>query len=537
MYECKELGYDINNNSKKEKMMEHCHFLINRNRMFLACLIGANLLYSLSFFYYDASFLQHFSYTGLIFIVISVVFFVLPISPCFLQYFLLIGSHCSVLAFIFLHPHYINALWVIMLFALVSIYQSLRLSIISFIVLTLEMLFIFLQVRDVLADWHFASFYFFILTFCFMLLAIALHIKSSWGLLEANQKQLASQQAYLHLFFESANDSIAVFDLQQRVITVNPAFETLYGWTKEECIGKTIATVPTERQQEAKERHEALLKGKSFPGLEVIDQRKDGSYFNALITLSPIFNDDGQVMATSVISRDISYLKENERLTVQSEKLKIAGELAAGMAHEIRNPMTVISGFTQMMVKDKQSPYHAYATIINDEINRIDLIIEEFLILSKPHLMIKEPFALEAIVEEVCALMQESFLQQHVQSHITYEPNCPKIIGNKNQLKQVFVNIIKNAMEAMEQQVHKQLNITIKETAKHEIAVIIEDNGEGISPDILAHIYEPFFTTKVSGTGLGMIISNKIMREHHGYITIDTTVNKGTTITLTFPIL
>ena len=200
----------------------------------------------------------------------------------------------------------------------------------------------------------------------------------------AREYDLNSKQAYLGLFFEQAEDAIAVFDLEDRVITVNPSFEKLYGWTKEESIGRSLPLVPPENIEDAKKRSQLLKQGQSYQLFETTDMRKDGTIFNAQISLSPIFNPDGAVIAASVISRDISYIKENEKLVRQSEKLKLVGELAAGVAHEIRNPMTVISGFVQMMNDDQDSPYYEYTKLIQKETERVELILSEFLVLSRP---------------------------------------------------------------------------------------------------------------------------------------------------------
>lgn len=148
----------------------------------------------------------------------------------------------------------------------------------------------------------------------------------------------------MHLFFQHANDCIAVFSLDNRIIDVNPAFEEVYGWTRAECVGKSIPLVPPENVLEAEQRYASLLEGKSFKLIETQDMRKDGTVFDVEISLSPIYDRTNKMIAVSAISRDISYKKVNEQLLLQSEKLKLAGEIVAGwrMKSAILWPLSLV---------------------------------------------------------------------------------------------------------------------------------------------------------------------------------------------------
>ena len=351
----------------------------------------------------------------------------------------------------------------------------------------------------------------------------------------AREYDLNSKQAYLGLFFEQAEDAIAVFDLEDRVITVNPSFEKLYGWTKEESIGRSLPLVPPENIEAAKKRSHLLKQGQSYQLFETKDMRKDGTIFNAQISLSPIFNPDGAVIAASVISRDISYIKENEKLVRQSEKLKLVGELAAGVAHEIRNPMTVISGFVQMMNDDQDSPYYEYTKLIQKETERVELILSEFLVLSRPHATQFAPIHLATTLEEIAQFCKYELQHQSIEFKMTNRYQGIIIIGNENQIKQVFINLFRNAMEAMT--TGGTLTVDVCPSDDHkEIYIGIKDTGCGIPPYVLERIFEPFYTTKTKGTGLGMMIINKIIQDHNGSINIRSQENIGTEILLSFPV-
>ncbi|WPK12304.1 PAS domain S-box protein [Lysinibacillus louembei] len=424
------------------------------------------------------------------------------------------------------------------LLLIVNAYQSYMLNTILAIIFVLEIAWIVVFKHPNIQLHHSVQiFIFFTLFLCIVGLLQTLYVKRLWLYEEKRnmdkQLELSSTEAYLKLFFNYAEDAMAVFDLNNKIIEVNAAFEKMYGWTREECIGKSIQLVAPENIEAANERFSKLLQGERYRLLETKDMRKDGTVFDAQISLAPIYNSYGDMLAVSVISRDISYLKENERLTLQSEKLKLAGEIAAGVAHEIRNPMTVISGFIQMMNEDLQSPYRAYTGLIQSEIERIDLIISEFLVLSKPLAEQKNRLNLSEIIEDVFHFFEFQLEQRQIQLIQQLSKEALFVYGNANQIKQVFINIVKNAIEAID----NDGTVTLISCHDEGFAFIeIADTGEGIPQHLLDYVFEPFYTTKATGTGLGMMISNKIIREHGGIIHIHSEEKVGTKITLKIPL-
>ena len=427
---------------------------------------------------------------------------------------------------------------------LMTIYQSLKINIILSIVTLLELIFLSHRYQffttTTIDTQYFIAFIFAVLLLMTICAVQTQYMKRFWYKfsqlnLEKEQEQY-SQEAYLQLFFEQATDCIAVFSLDNRIIDVNPAFEEVYGWKRSECIGKILPLVPPENMMDAENRYYDLLEGKSIKWLETKDMRKDGSVFDVAISFSPIYDRNGKMVAISVISRDISYEKENEQLILQSEKLKLAGEIAAGVAHEVRNPLTVISGFVQMMNSDKDSPYHAYTEIIQSEIERINLIIGEFLVLSKPQAQQLKHISIVDTIKNVSNFFHLEFLKQRITFSLTVHSQQNIVLANENQLKQVFINIIKNAIEAIEMHdVNGVIDFSIDQDAHNTIHITISDNGIGMSEDLLQRIFEPFYTTKAKGTGLGMLITNKIIQDHGGKIDIDSKMKYGTTIHIKLP--
>lgn len=351
------------------------------------------------------------------------------------------------------------------------------------------------------------------------------------------ERALSSKAGYLHLFFETAKDAIAVFDADNKIIAINPAFEELYGWSLAESIGQSLPLVPPERLEEAIVRTREVQAGKSYSLLETQDMKKDGSQFDAQITLSPIIDPAGNIVATSVISRDISYRKEAEKLIIQSEKLKLAGEIAAGVAHEIRNPMTVISGFVQMMEHDSAYPHRDYTKLIRSEIERINLIISEFLVLAKPQATERKKINYKKMVDDIALLFSPELNLRNILFSSHFEREDYIVEGEEHHLKQVFINLMKNAVEALDGIGRQgQIHMTLETSGSRFVSFSIFDNGSGIPEESASLIFEPFYTTKATGTGLGLLISQKIIQEHGGTLVIESDEGIGTTAIVTLPL-
>ena len=379
----------------------------------------------------------------------------------------------------------------------------------------------------------------FVFVACVLVLTTAhsIYFSRIWSQLEQKNKKmeqaLISKAGYLQLFFETAKDAIAVFDSNNKIIAINPAFEELYGWSSEESIGQPLHLYPPERAEAAEIRTHEVQHGGSYSLLETEDMKKDGTRFQAQITLSPIIDQKGNVVATSVISRDISYQKEAEKLIVQSEKLKLAGEIAAGVAHEIRNPMTVISGFVQMMQSDADYPYKEYTELIRSELDRINLIISEFLVLAKPQASTYKKIGLRKTLDDIIALFGPELNLHGIVFDYCWEEADFFIEGEEHRIKQVLINLMKNAIEASENP--GDISLIVESLDEKTVSLQLRDNGKGISPEELAQIFEPFYTTKETGTGLGLIVSQKIIQEHGGTLTIESDPGCGTLATITLP--
>jgi len=233
-----------------------------------------------------------------------------------------------------------------------------------------------------------------------------------------------------------------------------------------------------------------------------------------------------------VIIRDISERKKNEELLINSEKLYVAGQLAAGIAHEIRNPLTSLKGFIQLLSSGRGNIDHFY-DIMKTELIRIDSIVSELLMLSKPQVYeFVHKDAYQMMTDTVNLLETQAILHNVIiELHADHRPLW--VCGVENQLKQAFINVLKNAIEAM----HNGGSVTINMSLDPDLGVLIriKDEGAGMPAQQLSKIGQPFYTTKDKGTGLGLMVTYKIINNHQGHITAESELGVGTTFIIQLP--
>ncbi|WP_100400443.1 PAS domain-containing sensor histidine kinase [Bacillus sp. FJAT-44742] len=321
--------------------------------------------------------------------------------------------------------------------------------------------------------------------------------------------------------FHEASDGMSFFNNEGVHFDVNKALCEIFGRTKEQVQQKLISFFTYNKDWIKELNRKGEVKG------EYVIEHSNGSTriieYVAKANLLP-----GKHLA---IHRDITNRKTLEDRLMQAEKLKVVGEMAAGVAHELRNPMTSLKGFLQLMRYEKETNPH-YIDITLSELQRMEEIITDFMTLAKPAISEKEANNLGEILREAIDVLQpEASLR-----NVTVQPHLGEDCWfecTRNQMKQVFINLIKNGMDAMED------GGCIKLTAKKEmgdIVIQVEDEGCGMNEETLQRIGEPFYTTKAKGTGLGLMVTYKIVNDHNGKIEIDSEEGKGTVFRLLFPL-
>uniref|UniRef100_UPI00313ED5DC PAS domain S-box protein n=1 Tax=Bacillus sp. OTU530 TaxID=3043862 RepID=UPI00313ED5DC len=247
----------------------------------------------------------------------------------------------------------------------------------------------------------------------------------------------------------------------------------------------------------------------------------------------PIFYADGKRKGLVIIGRDITELKRTEELLRKSEKLAVVGHLATAIAHEVNNPLTAMKGFIQLLKSTENENHQHYIDVVLSEINQIEGITNEFIAAAKPQAVEVQPNDMYMIIEQVILLFQPQGNIHNVQIRTEFESGIPLIPFERNQLKQVFINVLKNAIKSMP--LGGDVLIQVKQFSEHQVCVSIIDQGCGIPKERMPYLGEPFYSIKEEGVGLGLMICYKIIEAHGGEICIESELGKGTKVDVILP--
>lgn len=250
------------------------------------------------------------------------------------------------------------------------------------------------------------------------------------------------------------------------------------------------------------------------------------------VTKVPVFHNNGSRSGLIVIDRDITEAKATEEFLRRADKISAVGQMASGIAHEIRNPLAAMKWALHVFTMDHPEFSDHFETILG-ELSRVDGIVSELLMLAKPHETRFVHMKLDDVFGVVMSMMAIQARRSGVHLDLHVADDLPSVRCEPNQLKQVLINIIKNAIESTRERGH----VHVKANADVEgfLRIHVVDDGEGMPPDVLQRLGEPFLSTKEQGTGLGMMMCYKIIQDHHGRIEVHSEVGKGTEMVVWLP--
>ncbi|WP_066295273.1 PAS domain-containing sensor histidine kinase [Bacillus sp. FJAT-29937] len=341
-----------------------------------------------------------------------------------------------------------------------------------------------------------------------------------------------SRQKYKSLF-EYNPDIVYMINLNGVITNVNPQFKAVTGYDDQRIIGKNIKdSLPFEGQKAIQKAISNILKGECVQKYELKMPHINGEIITLQCTNLPIIV-NGKIDGIVGYGKDVTHIRQTEERLRRTEKLSVVGELAASVAHEIRNPLTSLIGFVQLLQKENEKD-HLYHKIMLDELNRINYIAGELLLLAKPQQVQFTRADIHLLLFEVISLLQSDANLYNVQIDFISDIQEYMIDCEPNQLKQLFINIIKNAIEASASKGKVEVYLTLEENG--EILITVKDQGCGISEQRLEKIGEPFYSSKEKGTGLGLTVSYKIVQSHNGSIVFNSKINEGTEVLIKLPI-
>jgi PAS domain S-box-containing protein len=334
---------------------------------------------------------------------------------------------------------------------------------------------------------------------------------------------------------ESTDDGIIGMSTNGIIQYWNPGAEQVYGYTAEEIIGKTILTIIADnRHDELQQILKNILRGEKISHFETERLHKDGRSIEVSLTVSPINDDSGKIIGISTIVRDVSHHKRMERELTRLDRMNLIGEMAASISHEVRNPMTTVRGFMQLLYdKEECAKFQVYFDLMISELDRANSILSEFLSISRTKMTERRRQNLNSVVNLLVPLIEASAISKNMKIK-TKLGELPDLMLDDKEIRQVILNLSRNGIEAMDEGGVLTIR-TYEEPENQEVILEIQDEGHGISPDLIERLGTPFLTTKNDGTGLGLAICFGIVSRHDGRIEVVST-ESGSTFRVRFRI-
>jgi len=352
-------------------------------------------------------------------------------------------------------------------------------------------------------------------------------------------KEYEYKLRYMTELVEKASLGIISTDIDNRIISLNKTAEKMYGYRTEELIGRPIDIFFSERNPPDLLKK---IKGKADSlkpwSAELYRKRKDGSEFISWLSTAFLFDETGNVKVKVCIERDVTEQREMGKRLAESEHLANLGELAAGVAHEVRNPLSGILTSARILLDEEGQiigrEERSLLQIIEQEATRLEGIVTDFLRFGKPQERI---FSKVNIIEHLKDLIRALKLDKTIKEGIDVKLDfCDKpalVRVDENQMRQIFLNLILNSIQAMEGSGELIFRASV---INGTVKISLEDTGPGISPENLKNIFKPFFSTKKKGTGLGLAIVKRIVDDNNGAIYCKSELSKGTIFTVAFPL-
>ena len=336
--------------------------------------------------------------------------------------------------------------------------------------------------------------------------------------LKDRSRDLAFLKNLNELILNNINSGVITVDKRGLLLQANPSAQSILKAPREGLLSSDLETL--------------------FPGLErkkrpqgqefELQVRRGGESRLLRLSLSPLQDGEGQDLGQILSFQDQTHLRVLEKKLRQSEKMAAIGQLAAGIAHEIRNPLAGISGSVQLLQAgpvDKEQN-SKLMSIIGREIDRLNHLITEFLDFAKPEAPMEDKIEVGSLLKDTAQFLKQDSHLEDLHMEFDLEPGV-QVLGNRDKLRQVFLNIILNALQAMDSMTHPRLCLKVKKQG-NQVFISIKDWGMGMTEEIKERIFEPFHTTKQKGTGLGLAITHSIIQAHGGEVVVETGKGQGT---------
>ncbi len=348
----------------------------------------------------------------------------------------------------------------------------------------------------------------------------------------------ALSQRFMQKLTNETGLGVVILDAQARIVEVSQLACKLLGIDRSQVINRHIDQVFAGIPEEHRLIKRELLEGVKLNNVAT-SWTNNNQRYELIVDSNTLQDEAGKIVGAYVLFKDITNLRSFEQKIERNERLAMIGQIAAGTAHEIRNPLTSIKGFLQMFLQsfsdNGMTREKSYTEIMLTEINRINSLVSEFLLLSKPRDVQYSLVDLNIVFEEIMPIVESQALLHGIEVQFSSRGKLPMVVGDNELLKQVFINICKNGIEAMGDAGTLHISHRI-DPEGDKVSIDIRDTGPGIPVYIIDKIFDPFFTTKEEGTGLGLSVCQKIIHDIGGQIRVSSK-GYGTTFHILLPYL
>ena len=373
---------------------------------------------------------------------------------------------------------------------------------------------------------------------------------------EANEElrrrfvELEDVKRYTENILASLTNGIVTVDLDGRVVTLNPAAEMLTGFFAGEVTARYCTELFAQTPEIGEMLMETLASRAPIVGVALTLKRRSGAALPIEVSTAPLKGGEGKDLGVVAILRDVTLVRELEGRLRRSDRLAALGSLAAGLAHEVKNPLTSVLTFSRHVARRFDDPHFRdrFQRVVPRELERINGIVERLLELARPAPASFSRTRLAPLVDRAVELFANEIESQRVQVTRDYARDLPPVAVDEESLYRAIINVIGNALEAMEG--GGRLRLRLAWAASHEsfrppratlmsrqVVIEVSDTGPGIRPDDADRLFNPFFTTKERGTGLGLAVTHKIVEDHGGVIDFQSVAGVGTTFRIVLPLV
>ncbi|NPV91670.1 MAG: PAS domain-containing protein [Firmicutes bacterium] len=352
------------------------------------------------------------------------------------------------------------------------------------------------------------------------------------------EEEFVSFQGTAKFLLDIMPETILAVDNQLVVVVYNQMAEELFKVQRINAINLKVEKLKSQVDADRLPILEGLITGSDSIN-QPLTITTQGATREFLLDVRRVTDENGSYLGAIAVVREVTALREMDRAVQKSARLSMIGELAAGMAHEIRNPLTAVRGFLQLLqsraARESLPEVNEYSDIMLTELDRVNELISQFLMLGQSRPEKKMPLQLDRLLDDLCLLFENESIMREIGLKRVNGSVLPELEGDPEQLKQVFTNLFTNALQAMDE--GGQLTIeSLYDRRSHQVVVRFIDTGHGMDQEVLAKVFDPFFTTRDNGTGLGLAISHQIIDAHGGTINVLSEVGRGCTVEVLLPI-